>query len=128
MMHSIIWKGISMNTEGIGNIWNQYAACWSVDPDSRESELAKCVTGDVQYRDPNTMTNGLSELSGYMEAFRSTSPAGSFRIDTVLSHHDATMARWSLLDAEGRSIGAGASFANSREGLLGNITGFFETP
>lgn len=117
-----------MNTDGIGKIWDQYAACWSVVPDSRESELAKCVTRDVQYKDPNTITNGLSELSGYMEGFRSTSPASSFRIDAVLGHHDATMARWSLLDAAGRSIGTGTSFASTRHGLLGNITGFFEAP
>ena len=117
-----------MNSDGIENLWNQYAACWSADPDSRESELANCVTRDVQYQDPNTTIDGLSELSGYMEAFRSISPASSFRIETVLGHHDATMARWSLLDAEGRSIGTGASFASNREGLLGNITGFFDAP
>jgi hypothetical protein len=117
-----------MNTDGIEKIWNQYAACWSVVPDSREPEVAKCVTGDVRYRDQNTVTNGLSELSGYMEAFRSASPASSFRIDTVLGHHDATMARWSLVDAEGRSMATGASFAGERDGLLANITGFFEAP
>jgi hypothetical protein len=127
MMHSIIWKGTNMNNDGIGKIWHQYAACWSLVPESRESELAKCVTEDVQYRDPNTITNGLSELSGYMEAFRSTSPA-SFRIDTVLSHNDVTMARWSLLDTEGISIGTGTSFASEQDGLLASITGFFESP
>lgn len=117
-----------MNTDGSGKIWNEYAACWSLAPDDRESKLAKCGTRDVQYKDANTITNGLSELSGYMEAFRSTSPASRFRIDTVLSHHDATMARWSVLDAEGRSVGTGASFASKRDGLFGNITGFFEAP
>ncbi|MGX9899583.1 nuclear transport factor 2 family protein [Arthrobacter sp. SA17] len=116
-----------MNTDSIGTIWNQYAACWSLAPEIRERELAASVTSDVQYQDPNTIINGLSELSEYMEGFRSMSPGSSFRIDTVSGHHDASMARWSLLDAEGRSIGAGASFANEQNGLLKNITGFFES-
>lgn len=117
-----------MNTDGIGTIWSHYAACWSLTPEIREEELAVCVTADVQYVDPNTITNGLSELAEYMEGFRSTSPASSFRIDTVASHHDASMARWSLLDAEGRCVGAGTSFANEQDGLLKNVTGFFESP
>lgn len=106
-------------------LWQNYAACWSADLDTRPGALALVAVDDVAYRDPGTETNGLAELAGYMEGFTGAFPGHHFRIDEVTAHHGRSLARWAQVDQDGTTVAAGASIALHRDGRLADVTGFF---
>jgi SnoaL-like domain len=111
------------------SLWDRYAAIWSLDAAARASELLACVTGDVAYCDPNGLVQGRQALSDYMGAFQDSVPGGSFRICSVLHHHDRSLARWMLRGPDGRALQAGASFGLlAGDSRLQAITGFFDPP
>ncbi|GAA3392287.1 nuclear transport factor 2 family protein [Cryptosporangium minutisporangium] len=106
-------------------LWTNYAACWSADPDERLAALGAVAIEDVAYRDPGAEVSGLSELAAYMTGFAGAFPGHRFRIDEVLDHHDRSLARWTQLGELGEPAMAGVSTALHRDGRLADITGFF---
>jgi hypothetical protein len=111
------------------SLWDRYAASWSLDAAARASELPACVTGDVTYCDPNGLVQGWQALSDYMGAFQGSVPGGSFRIRSVLHHHDRSLAQWALHGLDGHALQTGTSFGLlADDGRLQTITGFFDPP
>jgi SnoaL-like domain len=109
--------------------WDRYAAIWSLDAAARASELPACVTGDVTYCDPGGLLQGRQALSDYMGAFQDSVPGGSFRIRSVLHHHDRSLARWTLRGPDGHALQTGTSFGLlAGDGRLHAVTGFFDPP
>ncbi|MFJ9020529.1 nuclear transport factor 2 family protein [Streptomyces sp. NPDC102259] len=106
-------------------LWENYAACWSIDPGERLTALDAVAVKDVAYRDPGTEVGGLTELAAYMTGFAGAFPGHRFRIDQVLDHHDRSLARWTQLGEHGEPAMAGVSTALHRDGRLADITGFF---
>ncbi|RKE37423.1 SnoaL-like protein [Paraburkholderia sp. BL23I1N1] len=110
-------------------LWNRYAATWSRDSDARVGELAACLADDVTYCDPNGPIEGRLAISAYMSDFQQSVPGGTFRIRTLLHHHDRTLAHWSLHGPDNSTLQTGTSFGLlSDDGRLRSITGFFYRP
>jgi hypothetical protein len=113
----------------IDALWSRYAATWSLPDDVRLAELAGCVSEDVGYCDPQETVTGREALSTYMGHFQDAFPGTAFRIESVLQHHDRTLAAWSLRDPADTVHQRGTSYASvTQDGRLGAITGFFEPP
>ena len=111
-----------MNVE----IWQDYASCWSVSDAQRSALLPAAVAPGVQYRDPNAEVRGVAELAGYMADFQRAMPGHRFAIRGVEAHHRRSLARWQQLDAAGRAVADGISYAiHDEQGKLADITGFF---
>jgi hypothetical protein len=107
-------------------MWQSYSTCWSTPEGERSQTLARRVSSDVQYRDPNVEVAGIDALSKYMDGFQRQFPGHRFQIADVVEHHGRSCARWRHLDAAGQVRGEGVSFAqHDAEGRLRDITGFF---
>jgi len=103
-----------------------YAAIWSQDADARIGELAACLAEEIVYCDPNGLIEGRSAISAYMGEFQRGVPDGTFRIRSVIHHHDRTLARWALHGPNGDVLQTGTSFGLlSDDGRFRSITGFF---
>lgn len=113
-----------MNTEAI---WKRYSAIWSTAAEAtRATELAACLADDATYCDPNGLIEGHAALSAYMGGFQQTVPGASFRIRSVLNHHDRTLANWSMIGPDGSVMQNGTSFGLlAADGRLRTISGFF---
>ena len=110
-------------------LWTRYAATWSLPDDVRLAELAECVSEDVGYCDPQGPVTGRRALSTYMGHFQDAFPGTAFRIESVVRHHDRTLAAWSLRDPADAVHQRGTSYAEvTADGRFGTITGFFEPP
>ena len=108
-------------------LWDRYAAIWSQDGDARTGELAACLADEVTYCDPNGLIEGRPAISAYMAGFQQGVPGGTFRISTVLHHHDRTLAHWTLLGPNGSALHTGSSFGVlSEDGRFRSVTGFFQ--
>ena len=107
-------------------LWRGYAETWSAPESDRSRRLLGQVAEHVCYRDPQAEVKGLDGLSSYMGGFQSTFPGHRFEIIEVIAHHGRSLARWRLLDAEGKVAWAGTSSAvHDQTGRLLEITGFF---
>lgn len=107
-------------------LWRRYAAIWSLGAEQRPAELGACLADDVTYCDPNGLLAGRDALSGYMGRFQDSVPGGRFQIESVLCHHDRSLADWSLRSAAGAVLQKGTSFATlAEDGRLRAISGFF---
>src|SRR5690349_15539837 len=95
----------------LDTLWNRYAATWSLTADDRPEELAACLTEDVTYCDPQGTVPGRTALSAYMGQFQHAFPGTRFRIESVLSHHDRTLASWTLRGAGEELFQRGTSYA-----------------
>jgi hypothetical protein len=61
-----------------------------------------------------------------MGGFQQSVPGGTFRIRTVLAHHDRTLAHWTLHGPDGGFLQTDTSFGLlSGDARLRTITGFF---
>ena len=107
-------------------LWNRYAAIWSSDADTRMGELSVCLTDDVTYCDPNGVIEGCTALSAYMGGFQQSVPGATFRIRSVVHHHDRTLAHWTLHGPSDDPLQTGTSFGLlADDGKLRSISGFF---
>lgn len=112
-----------MNPE---KLWTRYAAIWSADLGTRESELKECLAEDASYCDPNGPPMDRDALSDYMAGFQQSAPGAGFRIIQVVAHSGRSLARWALQDADGVVLQIGASYAvHDADGRLKEINGFF---
>lgn len=93
--------------------------------DIGEADLAR-LADDASYCDPNGLIEGRAELSAYMGGFQQNVPGASFRIRSVLHHHDRSLANWSMIGAGGEVMQDGTSFGlPATDGRLRRISGFF---
>jgi hypothetical protein len=108
-------------------LWQRYAATWSLGADARAAEFAMCLGNEVTYCDPNGTVEGCSALSNYMDDFQQNVPGGRFVIQSVLHHHDRSLAHWTLQGPDGTPLQTGTSHAVlSKDGRLQAISGFFD--
>ena len=112
-----------MTTE---QLWKRYAAIWSTTESQRVGELSACLADDATYCDPNGLIEGRDALSAYMGGFQQNAPGASFRIRSVLHHHDRSLANWSMIGPAGDVMQNGTSFGLlAADGRLRRISGFF---
>lgn len=109
--------------------WATYQAAWGdVGAEERLELLSRSVSDDCVYSDPVGRTADRDELIAYIEQFRKTMQAPSFRNHKFLDHHDQAMAEWTLYDGEAEAQ-QGSSYARfAPDGRLSVIAGFFEMP
>jgi ketosteroid isomerase-like protein len=113
-----------MNVE---QLWHRYAAAWSQPERARAGDLNAIAADGVQYTDPEAAIVGKDALSDYMAAFQESVPDGRFKITTVLTHHDRSLASWQLVASDGPVLQTGTSIAvHGSDGRLHEITGFFD--
>jgi hypothetical protein len=111
----------------VEQLWDRYAAAWSQPEPARADNLNAIVTDDVRYTDPETDVAGANALSDYMAAFQESVPGGHFKITTVLTHHDRSLASWLMVTSDGSVLQTGTSTAvHATDGRLHGITGFFD--
>lgn len=107
-------------------LWTRYARLWSLDAGARGAEMRACLAEGVSYADPKTELEGLDAFAACMDGFRAAFPGHRFAIRAVRAHHGHSLARWDLLDAEGRVVFPGLSFGQvDGEGRFLNLRGFF---
>lgn len=110
--------------------WETYVEAWKVSSSENKRELfGRCLAGRCVYTDPLTRAEGWDELVQYMAAFHQQVPGGHFVTEQFIAHHGKSMARWTMRNADGTTIGDGVSYGEyDDDGRLTSMTGFFETP
>ena len=107
-------------------LWRRYARAWNLDGGAREAELRACLAESVSYADPKVEVEGLAAFAAYMDGFRAAFPGHGFLIRGVSLHHEHSLARWDLVDPEGRAVFPGLSFGETDgTGRFTRLRGFF---
>ena len=110
-------------------VWQRYSQIWSGERAWRAGELEACLAADCLYCDVNGALEGHEALSNYMEGFQQSVKGASFRIKSVIHHHDRMLAEWELRGPADAVLQTGRSFATvAGDGRLASITGFFDPP
>jgi hypothetical protein len=93
--------------------WETYVSAWRV-PSTKEKQAAldAAVAEGCTYRDPLMETKGHAQLLSYMVDFHKQLPGGQFVTCYFLAHHDRSIARWNMVDAQGAVIGDGPATAS----------------
>ncbi len=112
------------------NAWETYVSAWrEASAEGKRAALKRCAAPDCVYQDPLTFAEGQEALVDYMLAFHQQVPGGHFITNYFLAHHDASIAKWNMVNGEGATIGEGVSYGQyNQQGALIAMTGFFETP
>jgi hypothetical protein len=111
----------------VEELWERYAATWSLPDDRRDKQLAAVAAAGVTYSDPASEVAGLDALSRYMAGFQASVPGGAFSIRAVRHHHGRSLAHWSLIGPNEQVLQTGSSFAlHADDGRLQAVTGFFD--
>jgi len=110
-------------------IWERYVESWRAESAAEKRRLfAQALSPACVYRDPLTEARGYDALLDYMLAFHGQVPGGYFVTESFMAHHDRSIAKWRMVDAQGTKLGEGSSFGEyDAGGLLIAMTGFFET-
>ncbi len=113
----------------LNQTWETYTASWKATTTAEKQSLfAQSLDPECVYNDPLAATQGWQELTAYMDAFHQQVPGGHFQTKTFDTHHQQSLATWSMLDGQGRVIGEGTSFGRyNSDGKLISMTGFFAT-
>lgn len=111
-------------------IWETYVQSWKVESaEEKHALLKKCMASNSQYCDPAITTNNKEELVNYMLDFHQQIPGGHFVTQYFLAHHNKSIARWEMRNANNDLLGDGISYAEyNDDGMLISETGFFELP
>lgn len=110
--------------------WERYTSAWKAEGgEAKEAILRDSIDDGATYCDPLTTTTGIEALVQYMVEFHQQIPGGHFVTTYFLAHHDTSITRWNMVDANGDVLGDGISHGryDSNDKLL-TMTGFFETP
>ncbi|HKS99365.1 MAG TPA: nuclear transport factor 2 family protein [Rugosimonospora sp.] len=106
--------------------WRHYAKCFATSGDERERLMNAHLSPTVVYRDPNTEVHGHQAFAAEMTRTQAMFPGHTFEVFAVDAHHDRSVARWRLLDADGNHVANGLSHAiHDTDGRLSDITGFY---
>jgi hypothetical protein len=108
-------------------IWETYADAWAAaGPAEKAAALQQSCESGCIYRDPQQRADGHDSLIQVMLAFHQQVPGGNFVTTHFQEHHDRSLAKWTMHDADGKLLGDGISFGEySPEGKLLTMTGFF---
>jgi hypothetical protein len=111
-------------------VWERYVAAWKAGSlEEKRALFAGCLAPSCTYTDPLQQAEGWDALALYMVDFQRQVPGGHFITEAFSTHHDKSLAKWRMVNADGVKIGEGVSYgeydANDR---LIAMTGFFETP
>ena len=119
-----------MTNEEYVATWKRYQAAWSdVSAANRKELLEGSVSANAIYTDPTSECRGLQELIAKIEQSQQKAPGASFENTKFLSHHQQGFSSWTMQNSEGATIATGNSYARfNQEGLLIQMTGFFELP
>jgi SnoaL-like domain len=117
-------------SNNIEAVWERYVRAWKLTSVVAKRELfATCLTPACVYTDPLTVAQGWNELLEYMVAFHAQVPGGHFVTQKFFCHHQRSVARWNMVNADGLTLDEGISYAEYDDaGLLRNMTGFFAPP
>ena len=111
-------------------VWEKYASAWKAVTEKEKTDaLRQSVAQACVYTGPATIAKGHDELIAYMLAFHQQVPGGHFVTTYFLAHHNVSIAKWNMVNADGVMIGDGVSYGqyNEQDELVA-MTGFFETP
>jgi hypothetical protein len=110
--------------------WDLYAASWKAGGSPEKRALfEQCLAPDCVYTDPLVRAEGWKALEAYMVEFHRQVPGGAFVTQDFLSHHDASIAVWTMVNGAGDPIGDGMSCGEYDDsGKLIRMTGFFDVP
>ena len=110
--------------------WDKYSTAWQeATLEGKVAALQQSVSPTCVYQDPLTIVKGYDELIAYMLSFHQQVQGGHFITTWFLTHHDVSIAKWNMVNADGTVIGGGVSYGQYNEqGMLVAMTGFFETP
>lgn len=110
--------------------WETYAKSWAAASAQEKTEaLRQACDPACIYRDPNAQVEGQPDLVRYQLGFHQQVPGGHFITHYFQEHHDRSIAKWNMYDANENLLGDGVSFGQySPEGKLIAMTGFFEQP
>jgi hypothetical protein len=111
-------------------VWERYVMSWKVSSATEKRAIyASCLAPDCVYTDPLVQAKGWDELLQYMLDFQQQIPGGHFLTEQFIEHHQRSIARWKMLNADAVAIGDGVSYAEyDAQGRLVAMTGFFEPP
>lgn len=117
-------------TDPYKTTWETYVAAWrSTSELEKRAALEQAVANHAEYRDPLAETKGHDSLLDYMRGFHEQAPGVFFATTYFLAHHDRSIARWNMVDANGNILGDGISYGQyGSDGKLVAMTGFFEVP
>lgn len=107
--------------------WETYTASWKATSAAEKQALfVQSLDPQCVYNDPQVATQGWHELTAYMDAFHQQVPGGHFETRSFVSHHQQSIATWTMLDGRGQAIGEGTSYGKyNDQGKLVAMTGFF---
>jgi SnoaL-like domain len=110
--------------------WERYAAAWRATTRADKlAALATSVAPACTYRDPLTVAEGHEALVEYMLGFHQQVPGGHFETVSFITHHQRSVATWTMRDAARQVIGDGISYGEyADDGKLVAMTGFFAVP
>ena len=110
--------------------WDTYTLAWKEPaPQAKMQAIRASTTATCVYRDPLACTQGQDALVDYMMAFHQQMPGGYFQTSYFLAHHDRSISKWHMHNAEGVIVGEGVSYGEyDPQGRLQSMTGFFDVP
>ncbi len=110
--------------------WERYAAAWRATTRADKlAALATSVAPTCTYCDPLAVAKGHDALVDYMLGFHQQVPGGHFETVTFVTHHQRSVATWTMRDAARQVIGDGISYGEyGDDGKLVAMTGFFAVP
>ena len=119
-----------MTNEEYMATWKRYQAAWSdISAAERKELLEGSVSAHAVYTDPTGECHGLQELIAKIEQSQQKTPGAFFENTKFLSHHQQGLSSWTMRNSERATIATGNSYARfNQEGLLIQMTGFFELP
>lgn len=111
-------------------IWETYVASWRATcPDEKRAAYARSLSPECVYTDPLMQARGWDELLAYMQSFHEQLPGAHFVTKEFEAHHDRSLAKWEMRDANEKVLGEGVSYGEyAPDGKLRSMTGFFDTP
>jgi hypothetical protein len=109
--------------------WERYVSAWkATGAEAKRAIVEGTVSSRCVYRDPLTERRGLDDLVAYMIELHHRIPGAHFVTEQFIAHHGRSMARWTMRDAGGGTLGDGVSYGEYDEGgQLVTMAGFFET-
>ncbi len=99
----------------LNEMWAAYGKTWSQPEAERNAALAKLVSKDVTYTDPQAAIIGRKAFSDHMAQFQKDMDGAYFEIIDVKGHNQKTLARWRLCGKDGGEMMQGTSFATLTE-------------
>ena len=107
--------------------WQIYTAAWAQqDRAQRLKMLQQALNAHCTYCDPLVKTEGLDELSDYIDEFQTNTPAGKIVTTAFSFHNYQSLAQWEMLDSMDSLVKSGFAYGRfDFHNRLLVITGFF---